>query len=414
MDQINPLSPAPTYGGYLKQLRLARGFTDLKDFAKAVYGEIEKPNLHTQMSNLGNWEADRFRPQGASLGKLANALKVSPHSINPKHFKASWMNRLAIMKPLAGKAGDETSDGATPFVLNTLLDSLPEEIRPGFGEAFSAYVKRMRLLRGIPSPNALSSKLKANGGGGNMVVQRIENGQSKPMQETSARLAEVLDLPYALMDKALYDRLQEQGDEATETYGEYLSRLRRGAGYMTQVEFAKAWSEKFGIGVDGISANVNKWETDRSFPSTTSLDKLAQMFGISVRTLDPKRFVPGRLLPPTLKVVEPEPTPAPAPEEVDVEAVTTPPEMLNNGMDIGTADVQWEKGGEPSVPTLREEFGGMPQFLKQHVDVLGLSKTDDPDYVRIRFDAVVLKKTAGGMMRELVRLTTDDLLGTNE
>lgn len=416
MDQISPVASEATYGAYLKALRIARGFTDPKLFAKAVYGDVEKPSVASQNSNIWNWETDRNTPRGPVLGKIANALNVSPHSINPKHFKPSWMNRLAIMKPLGPNTEDGyREEGGAPFVPNALLDSLPEEIRPGFGEPFNVYVKRMRELRGFDTAASLTSAM----GTSPAVVSRVEKGLSVPTEETSQRLAETLDVPYALMDKSMFERLQEQGDEATETFGEYLSRLRRAAGYKTQATFAIAWSETYpDQNFDAAQQALSKWENGRALPSRTSAEKLAKMLGISAKTLDPKRFVPGRLLPPTLKIVEPELEPEAAAEEVDVETVTPQVEMLTNGMDIASSDVQW--GGEQAMSddqrlvSVREKFGNMPQFLKQHVDVFGVSKTDDPAYVRVRFDAILPRKTAGGLMRELVILTTDDLLGNGE
>lgn len=407
MDTINPDTLAPTYGMYLRALREAKGLGDARAFARAIYGDVAKPAPSSQISNIWNWETGRTLPRGAVLGRIANALQVKVHSINPKHFKPAWMKRLSITRAAVPAVEDKPMDVAPPA--ESIITNLPEELRPLPGEQWGAFLKRMRLLRGYDTSKALGQAMDA----GPSLVAKLERGAGPPMPETSAKLARLLDLPEPLMDKAQFDRIQDQGDEAVETYGEYIARLRRAAGYLNQTSFGRAYGERFKVSGKSSSALINKWETGYQVPSGASLDRLAQMLGISARTLNPERFVPGRLLPPTLKVVEP---PAPPKPEPEVPAPQSDDTTLS-------ADVAWDEGSREVVaetefaapaPSVRKEFGAIPQFLKQHVDIFGISQTDDPQYVRIKFDAVLPRKTAGGLMRELVILTTDDLLGGGE
>jgi transcriptional regulator with XRE-family HTH domain len=340
-------------------------------------------------------------------------LKVSPMSINPKRFKPQMMKRMLLTMPRPDEVSEEivgsVVEGAMAGMdLFTEDVGIDPELLPKVGEDYAPYIVRLRIARGFKSQESFR---RAGEFQGNAVIGRLERGISVPAEETVAKLAKVLDVPLALVDPGQFKRLQEQGEEAQETYGEYLGRLRRAAGFPSQQHLGRAWEEKYGGTFKSGSQLINKWENNRSAPSPENVSKLAAMFGISAKTLDPKRFVPGRLLPPTLRVIEPPKPPAPEPSP-DVERIQN-----DAGMPMGEEqmeDVQWDQNSPPpaaSVPSLRQQYGAMPQFLKQHVDIFGISKTDDPTYVRIRFDAIVPRKTAGALMRELVILTTDDLLG---
>jgi len=418
MDVHNPSPAEATYGQYLMAIRKARGFQNTYSFAEAIYGDAKTPSRTSQQANIWNWENDKTVPRGSILAKLANALKVSPSSINPKRFQPSMMKRMLLTMPREDEVSEEivgsVIEGAMQGMdLFTADVGIDPQLLPKVGEEYPSYITRLRIARGYKTMERMRI---AGGFAGNAVIGRLERGQTTPTEATILKLSAILDVPVALVDPAQFKRLQNEGEEAAETYGEYLGRLRRAAGYVNQQDFGIAWVQRHGGFEKSGSQLINKWENNHSVPSKENLSKLAAMFGVSAKTLDPKRFVPGRLLPPTLKVIEPPKPPAPdlAPEPApdDVERIQN-----DAGMSMITdmaEDVQWDQNAAPpapSVPSIRQEYGAIPQFLKQHVDVFGVSKTDDPAYVRVRFDAILPRKTAGGLMRELVILTTDDLLG---
>jgi transcriptional regulator with XRE-family HTH domain len=415
MDQRNPIT-SPSYGDYLRALRERRGYKQIRDFAEAIYGDTEKPARTSQMANISSWECDRTTPRGSILGKIANALGVKPASINPKRYKPSMMKRMLltmtppqeISEPVRSAPDDGIIHEGGVYVPPS-TEALEAELLPQPEESYGDYLRRVRLYRGFENSQTLR---EVAGITGKDVINRVENGlTTSPSEDTFVRLGTALGLPTSLVDPGQFKRIQSQGEDATETYGEYLIRLRRAVGFETQGALGKALAERFGLQPVSTVTLLSKWERGVSQPGGKNVIRLAQLYGVSALTLDPKRFVPGRLLPPTLKVVAPEPAPK---ETVDVENVEMTEEQIADEA-MQTADVQWSDGTETvalaPAPTLKQEYGAMPQFLKQHVDVFGVSKTDDPGYVRIRFDAVLPKKTAGGLMRELVILTTDDLLG---
>lgn len=397
-------STGPDYGDYLRALREARGM-DPNAFAKALYGEAEVPKLASQLSNIWNWESGKSTPRGAILGKIANALGVSPKSVNPKHFTPSMMNRMLLQMQPAAALSEEEREALLRMPQDRFSDL---DIEPLFlpqpDEKYGDWLKRVRIAKGFKTANDF-----ARGAGfiGTASYPRYEKGLSKPAQESVEKIAMTLELPFALCHADTFERIQNLGDEATETYGEYLGRLRREAGFKTHPDIAKVWfSLGYAKGEASVGQIFSKWETGHVLPSTRSQERLAKLYGISAKTLDPARFKPGRLLPPTLKVVAPEIEPQPA-LEVDVERMQAD-------------DVQFDETSIPPPPPETpivehdSEFDGMPQFLKSHVDIFGVSKSDDPNYVRIKFDALVPRKTAGKLMKRLVKLTTTDLLGGEE
>lgn len=403
MAEIAVTTPEASFGTYLKALREARGM-DPTALAKAIYGEAEVPKYNSQLANIWNWESNKTVPRGSILGKIANALSVAPKSVNPKHFKPSMMNRMLLqMQPSSGLSEQEREallsmpqDRFSDLDIDPLYLPQPEEKYP-------AWLKRVRIAKGFKTSPAFA---RSAGFPGVASYDRYEKGLSKPMPESVERMAMILELPYALCHADTFERIQQLGDEATETYGEYLARLRREAGFKTHAELVKAWTAQGFTGAgDSTGQLFSKWETGGQLPSPKSQERLAKVYGISAKTLDPDRFKPGRLLPPTLKVVAPELEAETAPE-IDREA-------------LASEDVPFDETSTPPLPETvlverDSEFGTIPQFLKSHVDIFGISKSDDPKYVRIKFDALVPRRTAGALMRELVILTTDDLLGGEE
>lgn len=406
MDALNTQTQL-RYGEYLRKLREVSGLSQTQLCAKIWADDPAAPKEQSQLSNLWNWESGRTVPRQSMRMKIAKAFGVSEHSIHPAHFKRFAKRQLLL-------AGGDT-DVAQAAVENSeyvatevpVITEVEEELLPQPGEEYGDYLRRVRKFRGLLTLiQAGEAYWPGNGKNAATSIGQWERSVSTPSYDNANELAKVYGVPVSLIDPQQFARLQKDR-EAQETYGDYLARLRVAAGFKSVRELAAAM---FGAErAKNQASTIGRWERDLAMPAPKSLKHLAQVLKVSVLTVDPHRYQPGRLLPPTLKRPEPEPKPAAPEPEIESEKISN------------SDDAQWmessriaEEEQMNAVPSIRQEYGQVPQFLKQHVDVFGVSKTDDPNYVRIRFDAILPRKTAGSLMRELVILTTDDLLSNGE
>jgi len=155
-----------SFGQYLRQLRVAKGFKSARQFAEtcqisnATVSRIEDESHNLSKQHLSNIENDRRLPSTELLRKFAEVLSVS------------YIGMLI-------KAGHVTEEEVlAERRSNGLIDSL------SFGERLMIIRKRKGYMR--------QTDLAEASGVSQATLSRIEDGLQQPSEETLNKLKKVL------------------------------------------------------------------------------------------------------------------------------------------------------------------------------------------------------------------------------